>query len=593
MSVAVFPGGHTFNGAGSQSFTVNPATPSSDDSLLSVELDMCSTQWTLSLPANDTLPTRICGLGSAMMAVPDGVNTCPHSFTFSVAYAASQPGTSVCDVLIRTEAYDGSLGSGSGSSYEEVRVTLYGEGGAGSGITVTPLTIDFKDVQIGTMSSPTSVVVKNNSNSMGTMVSMTLNGAGFTVMPNPPSVTLGPNGSASFAVRCEPTLEQAYNGTLTFSALSSPSLPHTVSLACQGIDSQIFVDPTQVNFGSTLVGRAPSSQTVRLTGNMSAEITSVTLDAMAIAKGVTIQPPNPVNMQIGTGKDIVLGWSAAAMHAAGPLGTLSITFDTEPQPRNVGILGEALLGGLGANPASVDFGAVCAGGSASKDIEVFADEAGDVVVMAPLVQPSQPFNATAMGGLPRTLEGNHAGMSLMLNASFAPTMPGDLRDAIALNSNIPNMGTTEIQLKGIGLAAGIAATPDVIHFGTAPTGSTTSIKEVQFTNCGTSDLMFNGAALTGETATEFTLIGANPPRVLEPTESEKFMIVMQPRSGGFKSSRLVINHDQGTTFVDLDGTGDGAGNNKERETYYACSTGGAAGLSPILIALLALRRRRR
>ena len=150
---------------------------------------------------------------------------------------------------------------------------------------------------------------------------------------------------------------------------------------------------------------------------------------------------------------------------------------------------------------------------------------------------------------------------------------------------------------GVGIAAGISATPAITHFGTIPVSTTTSIKEVQFTNCGTGDLSFTGATLTGANGTEFALIGANPPRKLKATESEKFMVVMQPRSGGFKSARLVINHDQGNSFADLDGTGEGAVDNKERETYYACSTGRGfgcgVGLWPILIALLALRRRRR
>jgi hypothetical protein len=579
--VAVNPSSYHFGAAGTQMFMVTPAQPVDDDSLLSVVLSSsCNSQWQLILDSNDSLPTRICGSGSSVMPLlADGVNVCPHSYAFQVSFTPMQPGMSFCNVLLNTEKF-----GGSGS--DQAIVFLSGSGAAGSGITVTPMTIDFKEIQINTTSSSTSVVVKNNSTTSGTTVSMQLVGSGFTVMPNA-GFSLGSSGSASFQVTCTPTLQQVYMGTLTFTSGSA----HQVSLSCTGIDSTIFVMPTQVNFGSTLVGRAPAPRTVRVTsGNSAAVITAITLDQLAMDNGVSLQNP-PINMSIGSGQDVILNWSAAAMHPSGPLGTLTLRFDTETAPRNVAITGEALLGGIGTSPASVEFGAVCAGGSATEDVEVYADEPADVNVML-LVPPAAPFSASA-SGLPKTLQGNHSGTSLNVSATFAPMMPGDIKDAFALETNIPGMGTTEIELHGIGIAAGMSAIPEMVHFGTIPLGTTTSIKEVQFTNCGTKDLNFTGATLIGDNAAEFALIGTNPSRLIKKTESEKFMIVMQPRSGGFKSARLLITHEEGSTFADLDGTGDGATDNKDRETYYACSTGRGGALWPLLIALLALRRRRR
>jgi hypothetical protein len=266
-------------------------------------------------------------------------------------------------------------------------------------------------------------------------------------------------------------------------------------------------------------------------------------------------------------------------------------FSVDTQPRTIGISGEALVGGVGTNPTTVEFGAVCAGDMAMQDIEVYASEPGDVQVVS-MMGPAAPFNVMAVEPLPKTLRGNHSGPSLTLRATYRPTAPGELEDAVALTSDVPAMNTHEVQLHGTSLAEGIAATPNVVHFGTIGIGTTTSIKEVQFTNCGQTDLMFMGAAITGASADEFTLIGTNPPRVLAPTQSERFMIIMQPKTAGMKVAQLVIAHDAGSTTADLDGTGEGGGN-KDRETYYACSAGRGAGLWPLLIALLALRRRRR
>ena len=129
-----------------------------------------------------------------------------------------------------------------------------------------------------------------------------------------------------------------------------------------------------------------------------------------------------------------------------------------------------------------------------------------------------------------------------------------------------------MELHGVAIDEGVAATPDEVHFGTMAAGMTTAINEVQLTNCSTAELMFDRVYIAGADADEYTLIGANPSRTLAAGESEVFMVVMQPKTNGFKIAQLVAEHAEGKTVVALDGTGEGA-DDKERETYYSCSTG--------------------
>jgi uncharacterized protein (TIGR03382 family) len=84
--------------------------------------------------------------------------------------------------------------------------------------------------------------------------------------------------------------------------------------------------------------------------------------------------------------------------------------------------------------------------------------------------------------------------------------------------------------------------------------------------------------------------------MLAAAESMTFLVVMSPHASGMKSAQLVVSHSQGMTAAELDGTGytgTDPGGRKDRETYYACNAGGTAGAWPILLALLALRRRRK
>jgi hypothetical protein len=579
QSIVVSNNPFHFPTGGSQAFTISAASFTDSDSLQSVTLSNCNSQWSLWLDPNDPLPTNICGSG-APMAAP-GISLCPHSYTFYATFVPTLPGLSSCNVsIVSTD------NSGSGISMDTLM--LSGSGSGLEGIAVSPEKIEFGDVEAGNPSTPTTVTVKNLGSAAIT-VSGSLTAGEFSVMGNYTSFNLNGMGSATFPVTCTPPSVGTYVGSLDF---SSGQYSGSVSLTCNGIMSSVNIAPTQVNFDSALVGRAPDPRSVRITGGPAgATVDVVTLDATAVAAGVTITG-NPAGMPIGNGQDIVLAYSAAAVHASGPLGLLSVKVSSDTNPRNIAISGEALLGGVGTNPASVEFGAVCAGNKVMKDVEVYASEPGTVSVQS-LMPPSAPFEAMTFDVLPKQLVGNHGGQSMTVRAAMMPTAAGDFGDAFALNSNVPNAGTTEVQLHGVALAGGIAATPDMVHFGTASLGTTTAIKQVQFTNCGTTDLAFTGVTLDGVDAQDFTLIGANAPRVIKPTESEVIMVVMQPRTSGFKTAQLVIAHGAGTTIAELDGTGEGDGNITDRETYYACSTGRGAGAWPIAFALLLLRRRRR
>jgi hypothetical protein len=584
-SVAIANNPYHYSGPGSATFIIGPAGSSDHDVLQAIYLDACDSQWVLYTTIDPQQPVssaHVCGLFAPMAQATQGdLIQCPSNYQFLVGYAGNVSGTSSCNVLITSMEYNGS-----GSNVYTLH--LSGSGSGVTGITVSPANINFGDVQITTGQGSGKVEVKNNG-SATVQVNGALSGpAAFTVSPSPTTFSIAPGASQAFNVFCTPTVTGPISGQLDFTTGTSSG---QTKLTCNGIDSNVSIEPSPLRFDNTLVGSPPPQETVTISGGSGSTIQSVTLDPDATAAGVTIAV-NPAGMPIGGGQNVVLAYDAATMHPAGPLGVLSIAIDTEPMVRTVNLSGQALLGGVGTNPASVEFGAVCANDSVTKDIEVYASEAGDVTLMS-FNKPATPFDAVVVDPLPRTLAGNHTGASATVRVTLAPNEPGDFRDAVALTSNVPNKPTTEVQLHGVAIADGIAATPDLVHFGTTAPGSTTAIKEVQLTNCGMTELMFNSATITGDSAGEFTLIGANPPRALMPTESELFMVVMQPDTAGFKTAQLVIEHGAGTTIAVLDGTAEGDGNNKERETYYACSTGRGGALWPIAFALLLLRRRRR
>ena len=584
--------GYFFPGPGSQTFTVNPAGSADDDTIQSISLaGTCSTsQWFLNTALDpQSIPgARVCGGG--VITTPSGAPptgdlvSCPRSYTFGVSFAGTQPGISTCNVYVSTIAT-----TGSGSTF--YIVDLSGSGSGSSGITVSPTTINFQDVPQMTTTSPVPVTVKNDGSASVT-INGSFTGTAYTVTPVAPATltnyTLGGGSAAMYNVTCRPPGLGAQPGTITFSSSDGDS--GGVTLSCNGIDSSITLNPTQVTFDPTLVGAPPPPKTVAITGPMTDTLTTCDLDQTALDNGVTITS-NPKGMQIGNGKSVTLAYSAGAVHENGPLGVLLVKSSSDMTIRNVAISGEALLGGIGTNPSTLEFGGVCAGAMGRKDLEVYANEAGNVQLSA-VTPPQAPFAASVSGTLPKTLLGNHSGPSVQVTVTLQSSTATELTDQMMLVSNVPTKEMTPVTVHAVVLEAGIAATPNAVHFGSVMPGSTTGVHDVQLSNCGTTDLVFQNARIAGPDLGEFTLVGAyDEDRTLHPTESMIVSVIMQPHTNGTKSAQLVLEHSAGQTIVELDG--DGLGENKDRETYYACSTGRPSAAWPLLLALLALRRRRR
>jgi MYXO-CTERM domain-containing protein len=285
------------------------------------------------------------------------------------------------------------------------------------------------------------------------------------------------------------------------------------------------------------------------------------------------------------------------MHASGPLGNLIVRVASDTTDRNVALNGEALAGALATNPASVEFGPLCLGGSAAmRAVMVYDPAPGDVRVTG----VTQPANAVfsvlpASVGLGVAVLGKHAEEKTMI-VSAKPTAAGELVDMFTLRTNIPSQPTLDIGLHLTGLAAGVAPSPSLVHFGALATGSTSSGKQVQLTNCGTGGIDVTDAHFEGADPTEFVIVlPTDLHATLQPTESITYTMIMTPKRDGTKSANLVIAYSGGMATVPLDGTGfggDPTGNGSDRETYYGCSAGRGASWPAIGIALLALRRRR-
>src|SRR5262249_15113723 len=156
-------------------------------------------------------------------------------------------------------------------------------------------------------------------------------------------------------------------------------------------------------------------------------------------------------------------------------------------------------GAIGTNPAAVEFGPVCAGGSAGSDVTVQTTASGPVTISG-MTPPAAPFAATATG-IPGTLDGEGATMATVHATVTVPASAsaGDIMDKFTLHTNIPNAADRDVALRATVLTGGTAPTPSMLDFGAVHAGDLSTTKTVALTNCAASPIMVGQGMIDGTT----------------------------------------------------------------------------------------------
>jgi hypothetical protein len=133
-------------------------------------------------------------------------------------------------------------------------VHLSGTGTSSSQLTVSPTSLSFGDVTVGS-SATLPVTLTSSGKSAVTINAATLSGTGFSMSGATFPVTLNPNQAVTLQVKFAPTSTSSATGTLTISSNSSSNPAVTVSLSGGGAQHEV-----------DLSWSAPSSSSTSVTG---------------------------------------------------------------------------------------------------------------------------------------------------------------------------------------------------------------------------------------------------------------------------------------------------------------------------------------
>lgn len=211
--------------------------------------------------------------------------TCTISFTFMPQSVGSLTSTYSIHDLNHPES--------------PLTVVLSGNGSAAPAPipVLTPSTMNFGNVPIGTSSAAQTAMLKNTGNATLPVLLFSVlgnNPGGFGYTDNCGN-SLAAGASCTITVTCLPVIVETLTATLAAN-FPSPTPQQTIALTCNGTSAttaapQAALTPASADYGSVTVGSASSAQTFTLsdTGSTALGITSITLGGA-----------NPGNFTIGT-----------------------------------------------------------------------------------------------------------------------------------------------------------------------------------------------------------------------------------------------------------------------------------------------------
>ncbi|HEU0036688.1 MAG TPA: choice-of-anchor D domain-containing protein [Kofleriaceae bacterium] len=495
-----------------------------------------------------TKPVSITNTGSDTLRITSLNALPPFSATAPVPIALAPGGSTTINVTFSPASAtisNGTLTIQSDAPTSPTLVSLSGRG-VQSQIAVSPTSLAFGNVRVGTTSATKNVTISNP----GT-TTLNVNPPSATapfVVVNAAPIAIPPGASATVKVAFAPTATGSATGTVSITSDASPTAT-IVTCTGTGVAPQITVSPSALAFGEVRTGTTSTGQAVTITNSGTA---SLTISNLALPGGFTVSAPAvPFGILPGASTTLTVKFAPTVDGPAS--GNLVITSNAASSPTAVALSGTGVSPRIAVAPSSHDFGDVRVGTS-SVPRTFTIQNPGNVTATVTAITVPAPFVATGVPSLPAQLA---PGGSLAFDVTFAPTARASIAKAIAVTSDA---GTANTPITGRGIAPLIAASPSPASFGTIALGASSSVV-VQVSNPGDAPLAVASLSISGANAGDFAL--APPPTVpttLAPGASLAVTVAFTPTGHGTRSAQLAIASDAlGTPskVVGLSGSGSG------------------------------------
>lgn len=424
-------------------------------------------------------------------------------------------------------------------------------------LNIAPSPLDFGDQSVGATSDPQALTLSN----AGTAI---LNISEITLATDPFAVSGGTCGASPLSIDAGDSCTIEYNFTpiiagdvtQTVTVTSdAPSGTDSVDLQGNGIQGELSVAPSPLDFGDQLVGTSSDPQVLTLsnTGNDVVNVSEVTLaaDPFALVGGSCGQAP----FSIAEGTDCTVEYTFNPTAIGEASQTVMIMSDAPSSPDSIDLLGNGVESALSITPSPLDFGDQQITTTSDTQILTLSNTGTASLTVTDVTTIADPFavNGGSCGDVPFTID---VGEDCTFELVFSPLVTGAAQQMLTVTSNAPT-SPDMVDLQGNGVEAILEVDPELIDFGTLVLSQTSDIQTVLLSSTGSMDVMVDAI---DDVASPFMLEGGTcgaTPFVLAISTSCTLEYSFTPSRLGASSQILMIdsNNNGDMNAIQLQGIG--------------------------------------
>jgi len=429
-------------------------------------------------------------------------------------------------------------------------VTVTGTGTPAIVLQSNVTELQFPATPVGTTSAALTVTISNLGRQAANGLTLAVSGpyvvtAGSTTckakLPGSTSCTVG--------VSFTPTASGDQPGTLTATVTNLGVSALLVPLNGSGVAvGEITATPTQMTFGSVVLGQTSTAQTLTVTNSGQAGLTGVSISTT----GSFALAGNLCAATLAAGASCTTGVEMTPVTTGIQSGTLTIlTTSTGVAPAVVPLTGNGIpSGSLTTAPAVLSFGSLTVGQTSAAQSVTLSNT-----------------GATTLAGLTFQVAGDYSlaqnqcgtqlasGTSCTFTVIFSPSLPGTRIGSVTIHSTAAGFTPVVEGLTGTGIpTAQLVVTPARIAFGTVEVGSNSAAMPVTVSNPGTGTLM----GLSIATVAPFSVGSGSCGTSLAAGGSCSVPVTFAPRVGGLQSGTVLVSTSSlgvAAGQVTLSGTG--------------------------------------
>ena len=409
--------------------------------------------------------------------------------------------------------------------------------------------VDFGDVKVGVSSIPAvTVTVENTGTATLSISSAGVATTEFTVSGTLTAQTVAPNGNAQWLVQCHPDSRGSKSDsfTITSDAANTPSL--VIPLTCNGINGELSVSPTSIDFGGVDLGQQ-SSQSFTLTniGELTVTLNTPTLSGSGV--GYTIAAPDTLTLASGAHVDVPVTFSPVN---DGDGGSETAIVTSNANTIDVPLTGQGQSVGIDVTTSTLDFSDVRWDQTSQKTFDIRNTGVVSFNVTSVSLTETADFQLIGI-----TQDGSPvsppfllaAGDSVTVTVQADPnaTMLGLFTGAVQVTCDLPTDDTRSIALSVNSTAPEVTIDGgSTVNFGGVDiheaAGSTITVK---LHNTGTAPLNIDDEMTTGA---QFSATTTTLPTTVAVNGEFDVQVTYKPTA-----EEMAANGDQGFVLLDVDG----------------------------------------